>query len=397
MIEWKVVEEGEELGEVQRRAQPSRSRAWRWIVPLLILALLGIVGGGVRWQLYEQERALRADLTEIVKIEARHQGYLNVEQLHVLIDPAAPAVWRARYLLAMSQQRVLPSNPTVQALRWSEGGGVALIEVVWPYPGGTFIEPRAYRLKGERWYRTALPLAEEPVQEQEGDLVTLRASAAELAWATEVLDLEGLHTHLVAHWPHGSVAPFTLLIKPQELAPLIEDLGASGTLRANSRAFFLPDLTSHLSTDAQYRLRLTEAILRYRLLPWPAQRPGIDTFDHFSFQQQLLAAEARYWVLDEAERARLRAQWRAELEGHWESPFSAPLSGSDKESVRRRTLATAFLLDYLILTQGRAVPGQLAAQLDSAPAYPAHATLILGSGVALETLDEEVRAFALTP
>ncbi len=327
MLEWEVLEE--EDARLPAPVAAGRGRfgraAWlRWLA--LLLALIALASAGVWWQARQQQQALRADLTEVLAVEAQLKALGEWEQGKPLLDPDAPLAWKNAYLYYLSLPKSLPGTPLLREVAVDEARMVATVTVGWPAPEGSttreVAEQRAYRLVGGMWRRTPLYPDDEALEEVRSGHFVLRAEPAErlaLQNAAWRFDPEGLRAHLAEQWPAAwlETRPITIVVQRAEFGTVIQQSASRRTLLLNSPRLSYLVTSEPLSSAAYYRLQMTDNLI---LKMVPVHRPeGMDEAGAARvalLQRQLQWAEARAWALDEGESAGAAQPVARHLAGH---------------------------------------------------------------------------------
>jgi hypothetical protein len=273
------------------------------------------------------------------------------------------------------------------------------------------VERRAYRLVNGQWRRTPLPVEEVEEKEQlQTAHFVLIAPPDDLAALTSDpalrLDLEEMWQHIDANWPRQWLADslIYLNVEPDEMAFLIGSQTNERTILVNSPRFAASKifLDSPLSLQAQYRLRVTTEVIRRLTMG----QIGTGIFGEMAFTfrgilDQLQEAEARHAALTDEERRAQRNHWREQLDGAWVSPFTDPgyraivYTPTQAEQRERQRLAMAFVLEYLVETEGVEVLGRMAHEM--ARTRPGFATLCEQvTGLTGTELEARVREYVAT-
>ncbi|MBA3534219.1 MAG: hypothetical protein H0T73_20040 [Ardenticatenales bacterium] len=416
MLDWKVLE-GEEVslppGEITKPIRPRRGHWLLWLLGLFLL-LVGLVAGGLWWRVREHEQLIRAQLTEFIEAEARVMAVGDPMQMRPFLDPQASSEWRTRYEILYGWSRPYVGLPALEEVRLENKGTLALVTVSWPAPvggeKGGREERRAYRMVEGGWRRTAYPIPKVELSEQRSPHFVLRAPPGYLGLWDE-LNLENFYQHIAERWPDEwqNEPHVTIIIEPEEFALMGE---SSSLIRTTSPEFSWFEMTSPLSARTQYRVRLMSEVLDRVIEHQPPPPLHLSRQAIISAEQYrmlfyiLLRAEEEHWILDEGQRRHLRNRWREQMAGTWRSPFERSLTvpdGASAEDVENagdlRQANLYFLIDYLIATEGRAIPGQLAQQMaaTSLKTFDLATAVRAVTDKPLEQLEAEARDFALLP
>lgn len=384
MLDWKVVEE--EAEQVGPLATPPARRPALWLATLLLLLALAIVTLQLRTR--QQERALRADLMEVINAETRALAVGGAGQSQQFMDPAAPHSWQAQYRLYLEVPHKLPGLPTLRSLSW-HAQGQALVELEWPpvqAGEAAYLERRAYRLSGGRWVRTALHSEPVTAAEWVGEQITLRALPEDMA-VLQALELERLYTQLRTRWPEGWFMEKRILLIIEAKDPFWPDvsqkeLWVQGALNSTGGSFHARPY------EMAYREQVVDRLLSVAVrVPFSGKTEATARWSAHDVEQYirlLLEAERRLWLLDAAGQATWRAERRQALQGEWLSPFSGSILSGIEPGAAERQLALELLIDMLIEEQGPQIVSQLAhavAESKGSLHDPAdYITLVVGPG-----------------
>ena len=368
MLEWEVLEERD---APPPHALPRRPRR-RWLgVALLALGAVALLWGLLRWQQALRLDAVRADLSTLIAAEARVQAVGEWQQAESFYDPTAPLAWRNAYLYHIAHPPPHLGTPALVDLTLDETATRALVRVELSVEGEVPTrEQRVYRWVDGDWRRSPVREPSDVLEETTTEHFVVRGepdmleTLADPAWRFAP---EALHGELASRWPAEWLEPrpITLLVRWQEFGPAVQKTNSRRLLFVNA-----PTLNYQsggaLSSAAYYRLQLTDHLI-LKLLP--VQQ--IERADYVALQRQLHWAEARWWALDDGERAALRNEWRAALGGAdaW-ALATTPLADCEAVPCTDAWRAMNLLLDALVLEHGDAVLGRLAhglATLGDAP------------------------------
>lgn len=337
MLDWQVEEEIPKEPLIEETPRPWRLN-WRGVA--VILVIITITVGVVVAALRIREAQLTTELNEVIRREANTMTYGAPDATLAFADPFAPPDWRDRYVSIYNRSHSIPP-PTIQnvALR----NDIATTDVVWATTP-PFIETRAYRLLDGEWRRTPLFIPQSPTDEL-ADLRTTHfaligpdSTVTDLATSPGLqLSLEGLRRRVATYWQDTWEEYFlSLRVYPVEFAPAVHYADARN-LHINSLALTPFDPTLPLSPQSQYRLGVTEGVVRWLTTPeWMRQlrlsemttmsAADIETsHDWFVMLDLLQQAEARHWALSETEVHAMRQYWKGAISNQWVDPFTAPL------------------------------------------------------------------------
>ncbi len=366
MVEWDVPGEDEAQSRAAKPHPPARRRtAWRLLAGLLLLALLLGV-----WLIWREARAreadLRADLTQVVLDEERTFHFGVAEQASELADPDAPVEWLVCYEAAF--RIAIGKMPIPKITSIERQGSVAVVVLHYRDSTTTWQTQRAYRLVNNRWRRTPLaamqPGAHEATSTPHFRLLfsdgTVEAS----------LDLETLRQNIIDRWPHNSCPDcvITMTLLPHPLVPPVFYMDAR-QLCLNNPDLVPPDSRSPLSPEMQYQLALVTGVVGALTIPdwlqaYPSTvfTPTSELMTTTEVSQEWLAlllmlqeAEARHWLLTEAQQRAVRNAWREELGGVWRLATDGQLPLNAREAsgdARRRWLNVNLLIEYQVAHGG---------------------------------------------
>lgn len=356
MFDWQVSEaEGDGVatgGAAERPWVVGRSR-WAWLVALLLLS--GAVAGGLRWRVVEQERAMRADLEQVIHQEERARQFGQADVAATWLARDVPDAWREAYLRAIPEPDA-PPRPvelTIEEVRFDEGGGALARLTLDGRP-----EARFYRLEARGWRRAPMPVEWWGAAEQLATArLTLHFRERDRPFAEALAaDLPALRT-LDTRWPNPDPSDIRhIRIEPFEFGPLVTQERYGLALRSPLLA-----PSSGLSPEGAARLALARALLTLPDEGTDATAPRNAARLRAAFRDVM----ALSWALPAAEMDALRARWRAAVEpARWRSAFfhpsttRAPIDSWEPSEAEATALLTA---DYLHQSYGTSTLGRVVA------------------------------------
>jgi hypothetical protein len=382
MLDWHVDEEIPKEPLVEESPRQWRvDRRGVTVILVIVTITVGVVVAALRIR----EAQLTAELNEVIRREANTMTYGVPDATLAFADPSAPPEWLNRYVSVYNYSHPIPP-PTIQtvALR----NDVATTEVLWATTP-PLVESRAYRLIEGEWRRTPLFILQTPTEELADLRTTHFALIGPVSPVNDLastpglqLSLEGLRRRVATYWQDTWDEYFlSLRVYPVEFAPAAHYADARN-LHINSLELTPFDPTSPLSPQSQYRLGVTEGVVRWLTTPdWVRQLRlnGMSTMsaadieashDWFVMLELLQNAEARHWALSETEVNAMRQYWKGEVGNQWVDPFTAPLPEQGDlrdDEARQRYAMINLLIERQIVAGDVSTIGRLARILQEYP------------------------------
>ena len=337
MVEWQVEEH---IPQDPLPEEPRRPRRVDWRGVAIILLIISVTAGIVAAAGRYREEQLKVELNEVIRREANTMTYGAPDATLAFADPSASPQWLDGYTSIYNRSHSIPP-PTIQRVALRDT--VATADVLWATTP-PLRESRAYRLVDGEWRRTPLFIPQPSPDELEDLRTTHFAHVGPVSRVNDLartpglqLNLEGLRRRVATYWEDTWDEYFlTVRVYPVEFAPAVQYTDARN-LHINSVNLTPFDPTSPLSPHSQYRMAVTDGVVKWLTTPdWVRELrlSGMTTMsaadleashDWFVMLDLLQAAEARHWALSESEVNRVLEAWKAEVGYQWINPFVAPL------------------------------------------------------------------------
>ncbi len=382
MLDWRVAEQLPDDPTTDDVPAVTTRRPGNRVVLVGALLVLVIVVSGLSYTYRQRDVALRSDLSTYILDETRAQAAGDVSLAEAYADPNAPEGWYAHYASQFRSTATLPAL-VVQDVRLA--GELAEVDVAWQTTP-PYMQHRAYRSVNGQWRRTPLVVATEPITDTRTPYFVITGPVPVVNDLTNTpglqLNLEALRGRIVTYWGDDIWDAYllTVAVYPSDLAPAVEFSDAR-RLHINTPTLTPFDPASPLSPQSQYRLTVTDAVVKWLTTPqWvrdlqlgnttmsPADVAA--SHDWMVMLDLLQQAEARQWVLNDAERRAVRNAWRAELNHQWVDPFTArlPLTNTPATyDARLRWVMVNLMIERQITVGGPEMVGRLAQMLKSYP------------------------------